>query len=115
MKNYTDDRAGMVVAMNQPDMSGTKLPSDEGHEVVLLHEHIPFFFITDRDMIATFYHTYDIKTGFHNYFDSSRGNEKITASVKDKIGKDIVADLKLNFLQVRPYEEEDGEWGMEIN
>ena len=77
LKNYTDDRAGMVVAMNQPDMSGTKLPSDEGHQVVLLHEHIPFFFITDRDMIATFYHTYDSKTGFHNYFDSSRGNEKI--------------------------------------
>ena len=109
LERYVDDRAGMIVAVVK-ELEGFKLPSDEGHEVDLFKMHIPFWFVSDRDLVVTFYEQYDPKTGFRNYFDSSRGNEEITKKYKKLIGKDVIVDAKLNFLQFKPY---DG--GMEIN
>ena len=99
----------MIVAVVK-ELEGIKLPSDEGHEVDLFKMHIPFWLVSDRDLVVTFYEQYDPKTGYRNYFDSSRGNEEITKKYKKLIGRDVIVDAKLNFLQFKPY---DG--GMEIN
>ena len=74
MKKYVEDRAGIIVAVVK-DLTGIRLPSDEGHEVDIFKLHIPFWFISDRDLVVTFYDYYDPETGYHNFFDSSRGNE----------------------------------------
>ena len=97
LKNYTDDRGGMILALDG-DMTGTKLPKDEGHEVLLIKAHIPFFLITDRDMIVTFYEKYDEETGFRNFMDASRGNEAYEKKYAEMIGNDVLMNVKINFL-----------------
>ena len=97
LKNYTDDRGGMILALDG-DMTGTKLPKDEGHEVLLIKAHIPFFLITDRDMIVTFYENYDEETGFRNFMDASRGNEAYEKKYAEMIGNDVLMNVKINFL-----------------
>ena len=92
------------------DWQATRLDKDEGHDVLFVHEHVPVFFIADRDFVITFYEKYDKETGFYNYFESSKGNEEITKKQKERIGNDVVAKIKLNFIQFKPYE-----GGMEIN
>ena len=80
-------------------MVGTRLPKDdEGHDVVLIHEHIPVFFIADRDLLVTFYEKYDNETGFRNFMDSSRGNEEYEKKYADKIGSNVLVNVKINLL-----------------
>merc|ERR1712079_155442 len=66
--------------------------------------------ITNRSIITTFYEHTDEDTGYRNLFHSSLGNETIQESRSSLIGKDVVANMILTFMQSRPY---DG--GMEMN
>ena len=87
----------------QPDLEAFRLNDDEGCKVYHLRMRLPMM-ISNRSIVTTFYEHKDEATGFDIVVHSSRGNEEIVKDKKGYIGKDVIANSVITYMQGRPYE-----------
>ena len=78
------------------------LPDDEGHKVYLLKMKMPMV-ISNRSIVTCYYEAQK-EDGTRVLLNSSRGNEEIQAANADKIGKDVIASIGLNYISWKAYD-----------
>ena len=83
-------------------MTRVVLPEDEGQKVVLLKIKMPMV-ISNRSIVACYYEDQK-EDGTRILMNSSRGNEQIQAANADKIGKDVIASVGINYVSMKAYD-----------
>ena len=62
----------------------------------------PVFFISNRSIFLGYYHVHTADDGEYTFIQSSIGNEKYVEQNYERIGSDVLADVFLNYIHVKP-------------
>ena len=101
LEQLTRDPTAVSAAMNSK-LTRVVLPEDEGHKVFLMKMKMPMV-ISNRSIVTCYYEAQK-DDGTRIIMNSSRGNEEIQAANADKIGKDVVANITLNYVSMKAYD-----------
>merc|ERR1712113_276671 len=101
LEQWRQDPTAVQAAMNSK-MTRVILPEDEGQKVVLIKMKMPMV-ISNRSIVTCYYEDQK-EDGTRILLNSSRGNEQIQAANADKIGKDVVASIGINYLSTKAYD-----------
>ena len=101
LEQWTRDPSAVSAAMDSK-LTRVVLPEDEGHKVILMKLKMPMV-ISNRSIVTCYYEAQK-EDGTRIIMNSSRGNEEIQAANADKIGKDVVANITLNYVSMKAYD-----------
>lgn len=104
-RNFISDPTQVSTALNAR-LTAERLRDDGGCQVYHLIYDSPFkMFVTNRSTILTYYQFQKENDNSLRIMSSSRGNERITAAVKDKIGKNVVTNYINGYAKITPVED----------
>ena len=77
---------------------------EEGEIYQVVHHHIKTpFIVSNRSIFPTYYHVHSAELeGEYTFITSSAGNDTYVEENFDLIGSDVIADMHLNYVNVKP-------------
>ena len=101
-KSFIDDPVPVAAVLNNR-LTPERLDDDEGEMVYHMHFKAPFP-VSNRSTVLTYYRVLDGENGCLRLLTSSMGNDEIAASIKKKIGSNVLTDYYIGGSKIIPVE-----------
>ena len=79
-----------------------EIAQEQGTVIVHYHIKTPFI-VSNRCIFNAYYHIHSAETnGEYTFITSSAGNEEYVENNYELIGKDVLADMPINYVNIKP-------------